>query len=110
MSWDKNLYNNPERFGLSIVAAIEDEDANYTFDTIVVWRSNETGKLYWAHDSGCSCPIPFDEYSLDNITPLGNVKELKDFMDGEDDWIKRSLSNRNDFLNKVALAAPRPRR
>ena len=34
-----------------------------------VWRDPATGQLYFADDSGCSCPSPFEEfYTRDQLT------------------------------------------
>ena len=66
----KNIYYNPEHFGLSVVAEIDYSDGCYQFDYRMVWRHNETGKLYTARDSGCSCPSPFEDYN--SIESLGD--------------------------------------
>lgn len=52
-----DLYNQPEHFGLTVVGEAEDADASYSFDIFVVWR-DQSGQIYWASDSGCSCPSP----------------------------------------------------
>lgn len=65
-----NIYYNPEDFGLEVIAEIEYSSASYEFDTRVVWRQISTRKLFTARDSGCSCPIPFEDYNLDNIDPV----------------------------------------
>jgi hypothetical protein len=58
-----DVYNNPEKFGLEQVAQIDYSDGCYEFDYRVVWLHRDTGKLYTARDSGCSCPSPFEEYT-----------------------------------------------
>jgi hypothetical protein len=58
-----NIYYSPERHGLTPVVEIEYSDGCYQFDTRVVWRHDETGTLYTARDSGCSCPSPFENYA-----------------------------------------------
>ena len=64
----KNPYYEPEKMGLTKVAEIEYTDQDYQFDTRVVWRHDETGKLYTARDSGCSCPTPFEDFdSLEKL-------------------------------------------
>jgi hypothetical protein len=57
--------SEPEAFGLEIVAEVEYSDGCYQFDTRIVWRDKETGRLYTAR--GCSCPIPFESYDRRNI-------------------------------------------
>lgn len=68
MAWDTpDPYYNPEEFGLTIIGTMEWHLASYEYDMTVVWQDAE-GKLYWASDSGCSCPSPFEEYkTLDSL-------------------------------------------
>lgn len=68
MSWQTSVYRNPEKFGLTQVGEIEWSIPSYDFDLTVVWRDAQ-GKLYWADDSGCSCPAPFEDYeSVESLT------------------------------------------
>ncbi len=63
-------YSHPEKFDLSIVCEINDPDASYSFDMFVLWRHAD-GRLFWATDSGCSCPSPFEEFfSINDLTQL----------------------------------------
>jgi hypothetical protein len=65
-----NIYYNPESCGLEIFAE-EDIGGSYEFDTLCVWREKKTGFLYWAQDSGCSCPTPFEgRSSIADLTPM----------------------------------------
>lgn len=65
-----NIYYSPEAHGLKLVAEI-DFSNDYDFDKVVVWE-NERGERFWAQDSGCSCPCPFEDYhdiaSLERLT------------------------------------------
>ena|SRR3990167_3902905 len=66
-----NVYFSPEEFGLVVVVEAEGNAEGYGFDLTVVWKEVKSGKLYWAHDSGCSCPSPFEDYvSVDMLNPL----------------------------------------
>ncbi|WP_367137995.1 hypothetical protein [Saccharothrix sp. HUAS TT1] len=75
MGWyDPDPYNQPEKFGLTSVAEVHWDDDSYQFDFMVVWYDAE-GKLYWATDSGCSCPSPFEDYrSLESLETGDRVK------------------------------------
>ena len=65
-----NIYCNPEKFGLTIVDEVDGADS-YEFDMIVVWQRTEDERLFWASDSGCSCPSPFENYNdVDSLEPL----------------------------------------
>lgn len=66
-----DVYNYPEDHGLEIVAEIDYSTGSYEYDLRVVWRHRETGKLYTAQDSGCSCPSPFEAYtSVESLEPF----------------------------------------
>ena len=86
-----NVYYNPRDFGLEIVAEIEYSTGSYEFDTRVIWKDEE-GRLWTARDSGCSCPTPFENESLDTLERL--VKEeviaeaIKELNAGANDFIK----------------------
>jgi len=73
-----NIYDSPEKFGLVVVTE-EDLGGAYEFDKWIVWRKVckdclakrtvgvccSSGRLYCANDSGCSCPTPFDGFTLE---------------------------------------------
>jgi hypothetical protein len=97
-----NVYYNPDKWGLEVIADLELYEPNYSFDTVVAWRHVESGEVYWAWDSGCSCPIPFENYkSLEDLTRLSseNFAELEDL-------VKNCYqpNAKADFLRDVALA------
>ena len=71
-----NIYYAPEKFGLTPFAEFEYSDGCYQFDTRVVWK-DEQGLLWTAHDSGCSCPTPFEDYHLGNIDRLINTDTIR---------------------------------
>jgi len=60
-----NLYYQPEAFGLTIVAELE-EGGSYEFNTTVVFR-RDSGELVWTHDAGCSCPTPFEDQGIQDL-------------------------------------------
>lgn len=63
-----NPYYSPEKCGLRILEVTEEPGLCYEFDMVVLWQDKETGKRYWARDSGCSCPCPFENvHGLDNM-------------------------------------------
>ena len=68
-----SLYYSPEKFGLSVVGEA-DAGGGYDFDKFVVWRRNYDGAILWAEDSGCSCPSPFEDESVDTLK-VGSVRD-----------------------------------
>jgi hypothetical protein len=57
--------------------AMVSQPMSYAFDMFGVWRDPETDKLYYGHDSGCSCPSPFENIgSLSDLNELNNINEF----------------------------------
>jgi hypothetical protein len=78
---DGNIYYHPERYGLEILC-VEDNGAAWEFDMIVVFRALNGGALYVAHDAGCSCPTPFENYmGVADMTPVRTVEDLDRFLE-----------------------------
>lgn len=73
-----NLYSDPEKFGLATVGEVEWSDGCYQFDLTVVWRDTTTGALYYAEDSGCSCPSPFEDTGRDSLTLIDRPQAFID--------------------------------
>lgn len=96
-----NPYYSPEEVGLTVVGEVDDA-GSYEFNTIVVWTDGE--KLYWAHDSGCSCPTPFEEYEVtkEDKSGLDELKEsnLQSFIDGVME-MELPLAERREFIDRV---------
>ena len=100
-----NVYYSPERFGLKVMWMVEAEP-DYDFDMVVVWKRVSDGALFWAHDSGCSCPSPFEDYhGVDMLTPLsdGTFEELRRFVHDQ----RYQASEVMSFLDKVRRAVRR---
>ena len=71
--WDRNIYSNPATFGLKLIDSA-DIAGSYEFDIFAIWTDG--ANIFWAIDSGCSCPVPFEDY--DDISDLqqGTYQEL----------------------------------
>lgn len=63
MSYDSNPYYSPEAMGVEVFGSFERSEPNYSFDTVLVNRDPETGLFYVNQDSGCSCPMPFEDFN-----------------------------------------------
>lgn len=100
--YDTSVYYSPDKHDLEVVGDLELYEPNYSFDTVVAWRHVPTGEVYWAHDSGCSCPSPFENYnSVSDLTKISseNFSDLEEFVAHAYD-----ANARADFLRKVSLA------
>ena len=69
-----NVYYDPEQLGLQTVGEISFDDDSYQFDMGVVWWHPEQRRFYYAEDSGCSCPSPFEDFTT--IESLGEPLDL----------------------------------
>lgn len=91
MTAPANPYYHPESLGLTPVSSVDLGEV-YEFDIFVVWTDGRT--LYWADDSGCSCPIPFEDITTVADLQTGSAAEcLRAF----DAWLNepRLLANRS---------------
>lgn len=79
----KNVYYNPQDFGLEIVGEFEFSEPNWSFDTLVVWKEKR-GRYWIGTDSGCSCPSPFED--------------ITDVNDLDGPYTKDGLRKRLDFI------------
>ncbi len=60
------------------VAEVEWEDQSYQFDMTRVYLHKPTGELYYAEDSGCSCPSPFEDTTTDDLKPIMRMQDWYD--------------------------------
>ena len=47
---------------------IDWSSGSYEFDLTVVLKRESDGQLFYAEDSGCSCPTPFENHTLHDLT------------------------------------------
>jgi hypothetical protein len=116
MDYDHNVYYNPASWGMEIFAELDNPNLSYEYETLIVLKHVESGKFYWAHDSGCSCPTPFEDYnkiedlSVLNRQTFGEFEhEVKHFGYGDDAFPaeKQDLVRRVQFALRVQLPALR---
>lgn len=97
-----NVYYEPEKHGLEVVAEIDFSDRSYQFDTRVVWRHKETGVLYTGRDAGCSCPSPFEDYHDLASLEVVNLESLRQEVESETTYT--TIPERVAFLDAVKAA------
>jgi hypothetical protein len=64
-----NIASSPEAFGLTTVGSLSEAGLSWEFNDLIVWR-DASGQMCWATDSGCSCPIPFEDETLETVAWL----------------------------------------
>ena len=85
MSWDDNPYYNPEKWGLEKVAELDFSSGSYEFNLTSVWTKEGEESFYWADDSGCSCPSPFEDVRGVEELQRGGFKQLRDHLNSRYD-------------------------
>lgn len=101
--YESNPYYYPEKTGLVQIGAI-DTAGSYEFDILCVWQHEESGKLYYATDSGCSCPSPFEDIeSLDDMQEI-TFKTLPKFLSDLDDHVGNSYGYEDSRADGNKLA------
>ena len=100
MGWNKpDVYYQPEKFGLTIVAE-DDQDDSYGFDKFVVWK-DVNSNLYWSTDSGCSCPSPFEAHGA--VADLDYAKTAQDVLREYQAWYaEKYTKDENLYADMVA--------
>lgn len=95
-----DIWYSPEKHGLTIVGSVDDPNASYSFDMLVVWQ-HENGKMFYGMDSGCSCPSPFEDVkSIANLEPLG-MDTWPAFIEACDRYLDRLYLNDDYQLGLV---------
>jgi hypothetical protein len=62
VSYALNPHYSGDKLDLEVVT-LDQPDLSYEYNTLIFVRPKGTkGQVYWAQDSGCSCPTPFEQY------------------------------------------------
>ncbi len=79
--WD-SIADYPEKYNARIVEVHDEPDLGYEYNKVILFADLETGKQWFAHDSGCSCPIPFEDVKSEyDMTPFeGHEQEYRDLV------------------------------
>lgn len=65
MSYSTNPHYYPEKLGLKQLT-FDEPNMSYEYNTLAFWATPD-GQIYTAHDSGCSCPTPFEDLESDTL-------------------------------------------
>lgn len=105
-----NVYYDPAEFGLVSVDVLDEGGLSYEYNTLIVLKHTATGRVFYAQDSGCSCPTPFENFSfsfedgqirtdMTEITPASLASFERDVEN-----FPVTMSERQDCLVKVKEA------
>jgi len=79
-------YYSPEDFGLELIGSV-DTAGTYEYDMFCVWVHEETKAIYYATESGCSCPSPFEDVTIETMTRVPEPNALRSLMKS---WAEQS--------------------
>jgi hypothetical protein len=97
MNYESNIRCHPEKWGLEVVASYDTGGA-YDFDEYIIFKDKE-GNHYYAYDSGCSCPTPFEDFnSMADLTPITDFGVFKSTIKA---WNSASLDEKLGLIAKV---------
>lgn len=90
----KNAYYSPEEFGLTMVGSFDYRNGSWEFDILALWK-DAAGTLYWASDSGCSCPTPFETFQDLDQFETGTLNEFQA-------WAEEIITDNNSYFYRTA--------
>jgi hypothetical protein len=119
MSYETNVYYSPEASGLVQLGVMDEEGLSYEYNTFVAWQHLASGRVFYAWNSGCSCPTPFEDFFFRGPDDT-NLEELTahnsaGFESAVDSWNAgysgaRVPRNERDAFVDAALLAVRGKR
>lgn len=62
------IYSYPS--GLEVIGGLDEQDLDYAWHTLGVFRKVDTDEYFWIEDSGCSCDGPFEGHGLKDYAGL----------------------------------------
>lgn len=79
--WDWNEDGTLSGTGTTDYVAVDEVEwtgESYEFDLTRVYKQISTGALFYATDTGCSCPIPFESTEDTDLTPIRRMQDWYD--------------------------------
>lgn len=77
-----NVYSSPENHGVRLLEVASKSGLSYRYNMAILVEELTTKNQYFARDSGCSCPAPFEKFkNVQDMTPLrGHEAEYRDMV------------------------------
>lgn len=95
------IYYAPEKVGVIPVAEYDLYGKAYEFTLVVVWRDAD-GNLWGAHDSGCSCPTPFEDHAWPtDFTEIRSRRDVETLIEQANEGYRAAAQPATEFLCKV---------
>jgi hypothetical protein len=102
--YETNPYFCPQAHGLEILHSFDDPQASYSFDMFVVWKHVD-GRLFYATDSGCSCPSPFEGHAgPETLTQIASGDSFESFKRDFESWRKSHRWGEDDGYDMCSVS------
>lgn len=95
---DKDGWTVMERYGLKLVAEIDVDYDQWSFDIVGVFYDPVSGGFYAGADSGCSCPMPWDVPLSRLEGPMSQAEAASRISEAR--WVGPGGAKRVDFIEK----------
>lgn len=106
-----DVYYSPEKFGLTTIGEIDWSSGSCEFDLTVVWKRDADGTFWYGEDSGCSCPSPFDNQGMDDLTAVATLEEFKAQLEADNGEQGKAYGDRSveiaELLERMHAAGAR---
>ena len=100
--YEHNAYYNPKNVGAELVAEFDLSAACYSFDRIILLRKLDDNTYWVGHDSGCSCPTPFEGHYFPNS--FDQVRAPHDVEDFTKQYVDEWTNSPRNFYAAVRAA------
>lgn len=71
-------WDGSEESDYEFVAEVDWDHEAYQFNMTRVYAHKTTGELFYATDSGCSCPSPFEDTKTGELKPIRRMQDWYD--------------------------------
>ena len=98
------IYYSPEDYGLKPIFSLDEENLDYEFHILAAWQ-DQSGRIYWGEDSGCSCPSPFEDYHFKGADDHNLETSIKALYEAIDSFpaSDRDKAQIREFLDKATV-------
>jgi len=105
--FDLELFPHPgEELGIArTIVNIDQSEFSYEFNIFWIFEDVRSGRIFYGHDEGCSCPLPFENEIFDgpdNTTFAELTKDRYDTFEREFQyWARDAKLPFDEYMNSM---------
>lgn len=99
--WSCSIYSHPKCFDLEIIGDIELDNNSYEFNIVAFFWDDKEKKVYALSDSGCSCPMPFEDLTREDLVLINSKQEASSYTPIHTGYGNTDVEERARLLSKV---------